>query len=83
MPDPAAISLVRPTHFKNEIWNPLISERRSYEEWEAGGKKSLSKVIDEKVVEILDQHQVPSLAPKVLAKLDEIVAREEDYLASR
>ncbi len=70
-------------NFKNEIWNPLISERRSYEEWEAGGKKSLSKVIDEKVVEILDQHQVPSLAPKVLAKLDEIVAREEDYLASK
>ncbi|MEG0874897.1 MAG: trimethylamine methyltransferase family protein [Clostridiales bacterium] len=64
-------------YFRKEIWSPQISERRSYEEWEADGKKDLEEVISEKIVDILDNHKVAPLSDEVIAKLDAIIAKSE------
>ena len=67
-------------HFRDEIWSPTLSERRSYEEWEADGAKDMKQVVAEKLVEILDNHQPEPLSEEILAKLDAIVQREEELL---
>ena len=66
--------------FRDEVWTPETSERRSYEEWEADGKKDFKVVIREKLVNILDNYKPEALSDEVLAKLDAIVAREEENL---
>lgn len=70
-------------HFREEIWSPDTSERRSYEEWEADGAKDFKEVIREKLVNILNNHKPEALSDEVLAKLDAIVAREEAYIANK
>ena len=64
-------------NFKTEVWYPSLSERRSYEEWAADGKKHLSEVVDEKVQEILKTHKVPELDSEIIEKLDAIIAESE------
>ena len=70
-------------HFREEIWTPDTSERRSYEEWEADGAKDFKVVIREKLVDILNNHKPEALSDDILAKLDAIVDREEAYIAGK
>ena len=70
-------------HFREEIWTPDTSERRSYEEWEADGAKDFKVVIREKLVDILNNHKPEPLSDDILAKLDAIVDREEAYIAGK
>lgn len=67
-------------HFKTEVWQPETSERRSYEEWEADGKKDLRTVVAEKVIAILDNYRPVPLSKDVTSQLDAIVKTEEDLL---
>lgn len=64
-------------YFRNEIWMPQISERRSFEEWESAGKKDIKTVVREKLIGILTNHKPSPLSSEVAVKLDAIVAREE------
>lgn len=66
--------------FRDEVWTPEISERRSYEEWEADGKKEMKDIVAARLVEILDSHKPDPLADDILAELDAIIAREESLL---
>ena len=59
---------------------PEINERRSYEEWEADGKKDMKDVVAEKLIYILDNYKPEPLADDILKKLDAIVAREENLM---
>ncbi|HMM07467.1 MAG TPA: trimethylamine methyltransferase family protein [Clostridiales bacterium] len=70
-------------YFRKEIWTPQLSERRSYEEWEADGKKDLETVVGEKLIAILSNHKPSPLSSEVAAKLDAIVAREEKNLSNQ
>ncbi|MDO4541543.1 MAG: trimethylamine methyltransferase family protein [Bacillota bacterium] len=66
--------------FRDEIWSPDISERRSYEEWEADGKKDMKEIVAEKLAYILDNHLPDAMDASILTALDEIIAREEELL---
>lgn len=68
-------------HFKSDIYYPAISERRSYEEWEADGAKPISEVVDEKVKEILATHKVAPLDDAVSDEINTIIAKNEERIA--
>lgn len=63
--------------FKKEHRVPDLVERRTYETWAEDGAKDYEARAEEKVRDILENHQVEPLAEEVLAKLDAIVAEAE------
>lgn len=48
-------------HFRREIWQPALSDRSSWGDWEAMGKKDLWQRAKEKAREILAKHEPPRL----------------------
>jgi trimethylamine:corrinoid methyltransferase-like protein len=46
--------------------------RQSYADWEKSGSKDMSRRIQERLKDIIEKHQVPSLPDKILAALDRI-----------
>jgi trimethylamine--corrinoid protein Co-methyltransferase len=58
-------------HFR-ENWFPKLLSRRNYEQWEAAGGLLLGDKANERVREILREHQPRPLAPEVVAELDEM-----------
>jgi len=56
-------------HFKNELWMPGLMTRQHSEEWKAAGSKDIAAVIQERLADILKNHEVPALPDKTLAAL--------------
>ncbi|AFV12931.1 trimethylamine methyltransferase [Thermacetogenium phaeum DSM 12270] len=63
-----------------ELWRPVISQRLTFEEWEARGCPRLEDIAREKAKELLASHRVEPLSPEVDAELDKIIARAEREL---
>jgi trimethylamine--corrinoid protein Co-methyltransferase len=53
-------------------WFPTLMNRRSYEQWTEAGGRSLADRANERVRQILRQHQPEPLPPEVIAELDKI-----------
>lgn len=69
-------------HFREELWDPTISQRHSsHEDWELKGKKGMRQVAHEKVKKILATHQPKPLEKKVVTEIWDIVKRaDQKYL---
>jgi trimethylamine--corrinoid protein Co-methyltransferase len=67
-------------HFKSELWMPGLMARSAYEDWENQGAKDMAARIQEKLEEIVKNHQAPSLPDKTLAALSEIKKKGEKEL---
>jgi trimethylamine--corrinoid protein Co-methyltransferase len=65
-------------HFRQELWRPSISTRQDYSLWQADGAKDMEQRIGEKLVEIKETHEVPSLPDEVLAALERVKRRAEE-----
>lgn len=63
-------------HFQ-EFWQPSVLVSQPREEWEAAGKQDLGYRLNAKVKEIIAQGPQNPLGDKVMAQLDEILARAE------
>ncbi len=61
-------------HFR-ELWGPKMLSWEGRREWESAGAKTLRERAREKVFEVWEQHEVPSLQPEVLAGMDAIIER--------
>jgi trimethylamine--corrinoid protein Co-methyltransferase len=61
-------------HFK-EDWYPKLFDRSNYDNWSAGGAKTLRQRARERVHEILESHKPEPLPADVQARIDEIVSR--------
>ncbi|MDD4262316.1 MAG: trimethylamine methyltransferase family protein [Syntrophaceticus schinkii] len=64
-------------NFKERSWKPTLFDRRSFEQWEKDGKKTMGQRVHEKVKQILDEHQPQLLPEEVIKQLDAIVDRAE------
>jgi len=53
-------------------WFPTLMNRRSYEQWAAAGGQSLADRTNERVRQILREHQPEPLPPEVVAELDKM-----------
>ncbi len=67
-------------HFKSELWMPGLMARSAYEDWENQGAKDMAARIQEKLEDIVKNHQAPSLPDKTLAALSEIKKKGEKEL---
>jgi trimethylamine--corrinoid protein Co-methyltransferase len=59
-------------HFKTESWMPDLMVRSAYDDWQNQGAKDMAARIQEKLEDIIKNHQPPPLADKTLAALSEI-----------
>jgi len=67
-------------HFKSELWMPDLMVRSAYDEWQNQGSKDMATRIQEKLEDIIKNHQAPPLADKTLAALSEIKKKGEKEL---
>lgn len=69
-------------HFREEIWQPRFLNRLMWEAWEAKGKKTYLDVHIEEMANILSRKNPDPLEAKVVAGLDEIIAKQEKVIES-
>ena len=68
-------------HFRSESWMPELMVRSAYDEWHSQGAKDMADRIQEKLEDIVKNHQAPALSDKILAALAEIKKKGEKELA--
>ncbi|MDX2500301.1 MAG: trimethylamine methyltransferase family protein [Deltaproteobacteria bacterium] len=67
-------------HFKSESWMPDLMVRSAYDEWENQGAKDMAARIQDKLEDIVKNHQAPPLSDKTLAALSDIKKKGEKEL---
>ena len=67
-------------HFRSQLWFPGLMTRQPYGVWQEDGAKDMGTRVKEKVVEILDTHQVPALPDEVSAELERLKLNGEKEL---
>jgi trimethylamine--corrinoid protein Co-methyltransferase len=67
-------------HFKSELWRPGMLTRSAYDEWQNQGSKDMAARIQEKLEEIIKNHQAPPLPDKTMAALNQIKKKGEKEL---
>ena len=68
-------------HFRSECWMPDLMVRSAYDEWYNQGAKDMATRIQEKLEDIIENHQAPPLPHQTLAALSEIRENGEKELA--
>jgi trimethylamine--corrinoid protein Co-methyltransferase len=68
-------------YFRDELWRSKLLTRKSYSAWERDGAKDMAQRIQEKLMDILENHQVQSLPDKTLQALSVIREKGEKELA--
>ncbi len=67
-------------HFKNELWMPGLMTRSAREDWQSQGAKDLATRIQEKLEDIVKNHEAPSLPHNTLTALKAIRQKGEEEL---
>lgn len=62
-----------------ELWVPTISQRQTFEQWEAKGQK-LEDIAKARARELLDRHEVLPLSNEVEKELDRIIEQAKREL---
>lgn len=60
-------------HFREELWSPTLLNRKTYQDWEKEGKKTLADRCNEKVKHILKNHSVEPLESAVQQEIERIL----------
>jgi trimethylamine---corrinoid protein Co-methyltransferase len=60
-------------HFRNELWNPDLIERRNWDKWELDGSLSIFEVAEKKVLEMLKSHPGKILTNEAESAIDQVV----------
>ena len=61
-------------HFR-ENWQPDLTDRRTYEDWQSRGAKSMGQLAKEKIKKIKESHQPQPLSPEVDAEIETVLER--------
>ena len=70
-------------HFRQELWMPTLLNRQPYGIWQQEGAKDMGVRVQEKVKEILETHQAPSLPDNTLSALEKLKLDGEKELIER
>jgi trimethylamine---corrinoid protein Co-methyltransferase len=60
------------THCREAVWGSKLLAREPYEHWQQKGEKDMAERIQDRLVDILENHKVPPIKDNVLAKIREI-----------
>jgi trimethylamine--corrinoid protein Co-methyltransferase len=67
-------------HFREELWMPGLLTRQHYDVWQEAGAKDLAQRVGERVREILEGYEAPSLPDQTLAALETLKRRGAEEL---
>lgn len=67
-------------HFKNALWVPRLMTRSAYSDWQEQGAKDMATRIQEKLEDILENHETPALPAKTLSAVKSIRKKGEKEL---
>ncbi len=70
-------------HFRKEVWYPRLFEREFYENWVSNGEKTLFDRSNERVIDILENHEPEPLPGDIQERMRAIIARAEAKLGRR
>jgi trimethylamine--corrinoid protein Co-methyltransferase len=70
-------------HFRDQLWMPSLLARQNYEDWQNAGSKDMAQRIREKVIGLVESHEVPPLPDQTLAALAKLKQRGEAELAGQ
>ncbi len=65
-------------HFKSEYWYPNLCDRRSFEEWEKKGRKTMRDRVIARVQDILDTHKTSPIKPDTETAIREVLEAAEE-----
>ena len=68
-------------HFRQQLWMPTLLARQSYDDWQQAGSKDMAQRVREKVIGIVESHNVPPLPDKTLAALAKLKQHGDAELA--
>jgi len=68
-------------HFRDQLWTPSLMARQNYEDWQLAGSKDMAQRIHEKVLGLIENHQVPPLPDNTVAALAKLKQQGEAELA--
>ena len=60
-------------NFRSALWKPGLSNRLRYDEWNKTGGKRLGERLNEKVRQILSEHQPKALSEEQIAQIEAII----------
>lgn len=63
-------------HFREELWSPTLLNRKTYQNWEKEGRKTLADRCNEKVRYILGNHSVKPLRRVIQQQIVQILGRK-------
>jgi trimethylamine--corrinoid protein Co-methyltransferase len=69
-------------HFRKELWRSELLTRQPYEIWEKAGSKDMAQRIQDKLIDILDSHEIPALSDTVLSTIEKIKIEGEAELTA-
>ena len=70
-------------HFRNELWIPRLMTRSAYGDWQAQGAKDMAVRIQEKIENIVKNHETPALPVKTVSALKSIRQKGEKELVQK
>jgi len=65
-------------HLRAEHWLPQLMDRAHRETWEKGGAKTMGQRVREKVIDILEHYEPPSLDDKLVGELRTIIGLADE-----
>jgi trimethylamine--corrinoid protein Co-methyltransferase len=68
-------------HFR-ENWQPDLTDRRTYEDWQRRGSKSMGQLAKEKIKKIKKNHQTVPLSPEVETEIERVLENSRNRLSS-
>jgi trimethylamine--corrinoid protein Co-methyltransferase len=63
------------THFR-ELWTPKIFDRQQYSNWESSGAKHLNARLQERTVDLMENHTAPALSSSIEAEIETILRED-------
>jgi len=64
-------------HFRKGFWIPKLMDRSNFEDWMAGGKKTLKERCEEKMNHILQTHQPGPIDDPVMKEMKKIIEKAD------
>lgn len=69
-------------HFRRELWVPGLLTRQHYDVWQSDGSKDMANRVRERVMDLVENHTVPSLTDERLSALERLKRQGEAELAT-
>ena len=68
-------------NFRQELWQPTLLSRQSYDDWKLGGSTSMAQRVQGKTIDLTESHEVAPLPNNIVSALHQLKQAGEAELA--